>query len=402
MVGTDKTLKNKEKENDKEMKRTQSKTSYIRKRVKTVQRRAKFVGVLYLLGSLALAAAVLYFPLLNGTALGANDAVLPVLTFYKPIVDIFEGGFGCILGNLSSMNAVELGGVLSALFYVFLLLAVVFNALRSFKRLGWLFKRRASYTNGFNRNMYAMDSLGKRFSGSLAAIVIFYLLVYLASFDGTGYPTPTLYAYVVLGGGLALHFLLGLIGGKVTLFTMGENVSEELREFGLFTYFVRNLLQLAAIGGILYFLLKESLLAEGMPVMIGNALAGNVGALFNISLIIELVAWVCLFVMIKHATAATEFNRDCMDGRGMNNFRVFSFFFALAVGALVALPYFGVIAAVKTGLNVNLLIAAAISFVAFLLDCIVKSRHPKENLDDLGVEDYLRDGGEQKYNNTII
>ncbi len=384
------------------MKRTQSKTSYIRKRVKTVHRRAKFVGVMYLLGSLALAAAVLYFPLLNGTALSANNAVLPVLTFYKPFMDIFEGGFGSILGNLTAMNAVEIGGVLSALFYVFLLLAVVFNVLRSFKRLGWLFKRRASYTNGFNRNMYAMDALGKRFSGSLAAIVIFYLLVYLVSFDGTGYPQLTTYAYVVLGGGLVLHFLLGLIGGKVTLFTMGENVSEELREFGLFTYFIRNLLQLAAIGGILYFLLKESLLPEGIPAMIGNALVGNVGALINIPLLIELAAWICLFVMIKHATAATEFNRDCMDGRGMKNFRVFSLFFTIAIGALVALPYFGVIATVKTGLNVNLLIAAGISFVAFLLDCIIKSRHPKENLDDLGVEDYLRDGGEQKYNNTII
>lgn len=38
------------------MKRTHSKAAFIRKRVKTVQGRAKFVGILYLLGAIALAA----------------------------------------------------------------------------------------------------------------------------------------------------------------------------------------------------------------------------------------------------------------------------------------------------------------------------------------------------------
>lgn len=384
------------------MKRTKSKTAYIRKRIKTIQNRAKFVGVFYLLGSLALAVAVLCLPLLNGTKLGANDALLPILTFYQPFMAMFEGGFGNLLGNINAMSAADFGGLLSALFYVFLLLAVVFNGLRSFKRLNWLFKRRASYTNGFNRNMYAMDSLGKRFSGSLAAIVIFYLFIYVFSFDGD-YPTVTMYGYAVLGGGLLLHFLMGLIGGTVTLFTIGENVAEEPREFGLFTYFVRNVMQLAAIAGILYFLLPNSVVAAKLPVILQSVIGGNVMAIVNVPVLVEVAAWICLLIMIKHATAATEFNRDCMDGVGMKNFRIFSFFATVALVAVALLPMLGfTVVAGEKGVNLQLIFAAAVSFVAFLLDCIIKSRNGKENCDDLGIEDYLQGGGESKYNNTII
>lgn len=367
------------------MKRTHSKVASLRKRIKAVQGRAKFVGIIYLLGALALLAAGVYFPILVGTCI-SDGAFLPVLTCYQPLV-AFVGGD--IKANLADQEMVL--NVAVSLFYIFMVLALVFNALRSIAKLGWLFKRRASYTNGFNRNMYAMDDMGKRFSGSLAAIIIFNLLTYLV----LGGATISNYAYIVLGAGLAIHFFAGLIGGTVTLFTTGDTIEEEPREYGLFTYFVRNVIQIAAVGAIIYFLVPQSVLADG----IGKVLAKE----FTKDLLpaaIELVAWLCILVLIKHATAATEFNRDCMDGAGMKNFAVFSFLTALAVGGLIALPYLGIVAA--TELNMSYVYVAAIAFVAFLLDCIIKSRNSKVDYDDMGIEEYFRENSEMRYNNTII
>lgn len=370
------------------MKRTHSKVAALRKRIKAVQGRAKFVGIIYLLGALALLAAGVYFPILAGTCI-SDGSTLPVLTCYQPLVELVKGGEGFV-ANLNNAEIV-LNAVVS-LFYVFMVLALLFNVIRSFAKLGWLFKRRASYTNGFNRNMYAMDDMGKRYSGSLAAIVIFSLLTYLV----VGGATISKYAYIVVGAGLVIHFFAGLIGGTVTLFTTGDTIEEEPREYGLFTYFVRNVIQIAAVGAIIYFLVPQSVLADGIQKVLAKEFTKDL-----LPAAIELVAWLCILVMIKHATAATEFNRDCMDGAGMKNFAVFSFLTALAIGGLIALPYLGVVAA--TELNMAYVYVAAIAFGAFLLDCIIKSRTSKIDYDDMGIEDYFRENADgMKYNSTII
>jgi hypothetical protein len=117
---------------------------------------------------------------------------------------------------------------------------------------------------------------------------------------------------------------------------------------------------------------------------------------------VELFAWLFVIVLIKHSTGDTEFNRDGMSGSGMKNFRVFSFFTVLALGALIAFPYLGIglVAGAKATLNKNLLIAAGVAFVGFLVDCIVKTRH--YDYDDFDADDYFREAGEARYNNTII
>ena len=373
------------------MKRTHSKVASLRKRIKAVQGRAKFVGIIYLLGALALLAAGVYFPILVGTCI-SDGSFLPVLTCYQPVVALF-GGDG-IKANLA--NAEMMLNAAVSLFYIFMVLALLFNALRSIGKLGWLFKRRASYTNGFNRNMYAMDDMGKRFSGSLAAIVIFSLLTYLV----LGGATISNYAYIVLAAGLVIHFFAGLIGGTVTLFSTGDTIEEEPREYGLFTYFVRNVIQIAAVGAIIYFLVPQSVLADGIQKVLAKEFTKDL-----LPAAIELVAWLCILVLIKHATASTEFNRDCMDGAGMKNFAVFSFLTALAVGGLIALPYLNLVAVAEgaSKLNMSYVYVAAIAFVAFLLDCIIKSRNSKVDYDDMGMDEYFRENADgMKYNNTII
>ena len=136
----------------------------------------------------------------------------------------------------------------------------------------------------------------------------------------------------------------------------------------------------------------------------------DVNALINIPVLVELGAWLCIFVLIRHTVAATEYNRDCIDGTGMKNFRVFSFFAALLIAAIIVLPMVGMAPAAE--LNMNVLYAAIAAFVGFLVDCIIKSRRPKEKKiakkaqaesEEVGVEDYLRENAEiARYKNTII
>lgn len=381
------------------MKRITSKAVLLKKRVKSIQGRAKFVGVLYLLGILALAAAAATLGLLNGTVIAPDSefpaVVLPVLTFYQPIVDVFS--------NLNALTMTMVMNAVAALFFTIMLLVMAINILRALSKLNWLFKVRASYTNGFNRNMYAMDDLGKIFSSSLAALVICNLFIYLLS-DAA---TITTYGYIAVGGGLFFHFVCGLIGGTVTLFTTGENVEEEPREHGLVAFFFRNLIQLAAAGAILYFFVPNSIFAAGLRDVLEHLIlmdfawfGENLMALIPFA--VEVVLWLCVIVLIKHATAATEYNRDCMDGAGMKNYAVFAFFTAICLAALIALPYFGIGAAMEQEVMTQVIIAAAVALVAFIFDCAVKPR-VRGNYDDLDMDTYFRDGGEAtKFNNTIV
>jgi hypothetical protein len=60
------------------------------------------------------------------------------------------------------------------------------------------------------------------------------------------------------------------------------------------------------------------------------------------------------------------------------------------------------VAEAVTELNQNLLIAAAVALIAFLLDCIIRPRaRDDSNYDDVDIDAYFQ-GGEQRYNNTII
>ncbi len=378
------------------MKRMNPKTAQLRKRVKAVQGKAKFAGILYLLGTIALGALVALFPVLTG---GTTEITLSALKFYKPLQDLFANGFA----GLKSLTVAQMVGASIALLYAFMLLGMAINILRAIAKLGWLFKRRASYTNGFNRNMYAMDDMGKRFSGSLAAMVIFNVFIYLLLGEGA---KITMLGYIILGGGLAWHLFVGAIGGTVTVFTMGDHIEEEEREHGVFVYVIRNVLQLVATATILYFIIPQSVLVTKIEEVLQALVVDKAGfgALELKGLVpagVELVAWICICVLIKHATGSTEFNRDCMDGAGMRNFTVFAFFTFLALGALAVLPYLGIgVVEGAEKLNVKIVVATGIAFVAFLLDCIVKSG-ARGAYDDLDMETYFKnDSG--RYNNTII
>ena len=137
----------------------------LRKRVRKVHAKAKFVGVTYLLGAIALAALACLstFAFSNGTKLWVGS----FWKAYKGIADK-ANWFGAIIATL----------------YAFVLLTVFINVLRCFGKMGWLTRRSTRYVNGYNRNMRAMEKMGKIYSGSLAAIVNFHFLIHIASRRG--------------------------------------------------------------------------------------------------------------------------------------------------------------------------------------------------------------------------
>lgn len=391
------------------MKRMPSKATLLKKRVRKIQNRAKFVGILYLLGTIGLVAIAACLPLLTGTCI-TDGVTMPVLTFYQPIVNLFAKGAEAF----TSLTAAQITELIVVVLFGAMLLTMAINVLRSIGKLGWLFKRRASYSNGFNRNMYAMDDMAKRFSNSLYTLVVMHLFIYLFScgvVPAEGQETIVQIAtnaYIALGVGFGLHFVCGLIGGTVTLFSTGDRVEEETRENGLFVFFVRNLIQIAAVAAIAYFLIQESVLVAKIQELLRLVLEeqkpiAEIDWMSAIPAGIELIAWIFIAVLAGHAIADTEFNRDGVVGSGMRNFAIFSFLTALALAAGIVLPMLGIgVAEVATELNQNLLIAAAIALIAFLLDCIIRPRaRDDSNYDDVDIDAYFQ-GGEQRYNNTII
>lgn len=401
------------------MKRIQSKAVLLKKRVRAVRNRAKFAGLLYLFGTIALAGITAIVAFVSGAYISKNGELMVVKSFISELLYLVKGdgttgGYSAVL-----KDADLLVRALSALIYAVLLIIVVVNVLRSLGKLNWLFKRRASYANGFNRNAYAMDDLGARYAGSFSAMIVCNLLIF--ALGGTQFTTLGYYAII---GGVALHFIAGLIAGKVTLFTTGDRMEEEPRESGTFVFFVRNLLQFGVLAGIFVlficnpFVQNKSTGANPSTTALGGLIRElldlcvvqrNFGAVTNtkflVPLVVELLTWICFIVLIKHATGVTEFSRDGLDGAGINNFAVFGFLTAVCLATLGALPQFGFgewLNTQATSINQTLIIASVVAFAGFVLDCIIRPRQKVVSYDDVDTDAYFSETAEAKYNNTII
>lgn len=339
--------------------------SMFKMRVRKAHSAAKFVGVLYLLGALAMVA----FACLPVFAISGEN--LWITNFWKPFKNVF---------NSATRSYYDM---LICILYVFIPLTALINFFKCFSHVSWLSKKSSKYVNGYNLNMEAMDEIGKCFSGSLAAFVIFYILIYMLSPIGS--VTFTIWTYVSLGVALFIHFLCGIIGGKISYFEEsadGYERLEEKRSCGMFVYVFRNLVQLGAIVGILWFFVDACNFYDVAVTALDfkNPFTGDMMTTL-LPFALEVVILVCLLVQIKHATATTEFNRLGIDGSGMKNFRVFSFFTFLASAGIFAIEYFVV---KPETVSYTFAIIAGIAFVAFLIDCIFKSRpkYEEERLDE--------------------
>lgn len=353
---------------------------YLKKSIARNRSRAKFVGLVYLFATIALA-GLACLPLMS-----ADNAVFGVKALITAFGSISKNTFTTASGVISLTNTV---------LYSVLLLALAINVLKAISKLGWLFKRKASRTYGFNRNAYAMEDLGNLFSGSFAAIISVHFLI--AVICGAFNVGP--YLLIVLGAGLLLHFFLGIVGGKIRYYT-NENgdVVEQKREVGRFAPFFRNFLQVVATFGIMYFFLDMSTIASSIVLLLRNGsinsyVTPNFTAWISVLLQIFTVIWI--FVLVKHATGTTEYGIEGPYGAGMKNYRVFSFFVFLTAGATCVCRYLfgeasltdGVFAVVKFAgetLDVTSIIIASIALFMFIVELIMRNRprRPYEEGED--------------------
>ncbi|MBO5239844.1 MAG: hypothetical protein J6B56_00290 [Clostridia bacterium] len=344
--------------------------AYMKQRITKMQGKAKAFGFLYLLATIALAALACMPLIIWEESIGVK---LGVMEFWTVFTKLGEGIQG---------KELEL---IVAVIYGLMLFALVVNVLRSVFKLGWLFKKKASRLYGFNRNMYAMDDMGRRFSSSFAVIVCAHFLLMLILGEGTLQPT----AFVALGVGVFFHFACGIPAGNVSLFNTENGVIEQRRELGNFSPFVRNLFQLIIVAGVAYFFLGcaqirstlDLLLAEnGLTDLMADPLALITPALH----LLILVLWIG---MVYYATGTIEFDPDGAEAAGRKRFLALSVLLLLCAGGAFAYGQF----VAQTAVHQNVIIITAIALVAVVLE-LVLIKCPKEeteNLDEVDSGAYL-------------
>lgn len=345
---------------------TYSQAKLLKRRVRQVQSRAKAAGIVYMLGTAMLLLCAACILGVAGTCLHANNSggiVLPVLTFYLPVVEIVTGK------RAWSAQAVLDCTVIAA--YALLLLMIAVSFLYCLSKLNWLFKRRASYVNGFNRNMYAMDAMAKCYSLSLIATILCMVLMMLAS--NATMASMNMYGYAVLGAGIGVHFVGGLMSGRVTLFTMGKRIQEEERPNGLGMHVVRNVLQMGAAIWVAFLLLQQNRLYT-VAVSALSIVFPAEGVSFDwatlVPAIAELAAWVGLALMFVYACSVKEFDREGMCAYGIQRFTAFALIAFAALLAMLNWPLPD--ATAVQSLNQNHVLAAAVVGIACLLNWILR------------------------------
>lgn len=365
---------------------------HLKKRIAATRGRAEFIGIVYLLAIIALVVVAAFVPMLQ-----AELAPLGALSFWKVYA----------WSNLTALDTVEkIIQVANATIYGLMLLGLVINIFKALSKLNWLFKKKGSQTYNFNRNVYAMEDLGEIFSGTFASIIIFHFLIYLICGEmAILWPT-----YVVLGGGIFIHFFCGLIGGGASYFDKDArgNLIEKKRLIGLGAPFIRNLLQLIAVGGMIFFFVKASDLHTFIPYLLEKGgfqvyVLDNWMGFISVGLQILTIIWI--IVLLTHATNITEFSIEGTEAAGMKNFRIFSFFTFLTAGGTVVCKYlfgqatFGadangytIVELVKS-VDYNSLFIAIIALVMFIIELIMTNmpRIPEgaagENESDYDEED---------------
>ena len=316
----------------------------FRKRVKKTHSRAKFVGFLYLVGTIVL------------TALAA----MPLLA--TDVVKLGAADFWTVFTEEeASMTAMIAAGLYGAMF-----LGLVINVFKALSKLNWLYARTASRTYGLNRNVYAMNELGRVFSGTFASILNFHFLIYLV----VGTATVDQMMLIVAIAGAVIHLLGGIWGGKASLFQVGPmGLVEEKREIGRFAPFVRNVLQLVVSCALIETFVALSTIssfvaADDMVTAITNDVVGFA---------IQAVIVISVLVLVKHATNTTEYSLEGRLAPGMKNFRVFTFFTAAASAGAIAMELAG-----------DYTMMAVIAGAMFVIEIIMRKapRFPEEKVKE--------------------
>lgn len=355
-------------------KQAEKKHAYIKQRIMKEQGKAKTIGFFYFLALLAVT-ALACLPLIE-----IQGAMLGVVAFWQPFVTLATSQD--ILGALVS----DIYPLSIALLYGVLLLILLINVLRSLGKLSWLFKNLASKLYGFNRNMYAMDDLGRIFSGSFSSVLGVHFLIAVIAGGATLLPL----AYALLGVGVFFHFVCGMPAGNVSLFTTEGGIIEEKREVGNFVPFVRNLIQIAATAACVYFFTQDGVLSQTVKDLAANgvgALLANPMALIIPAVHFFVAVWI--LAMLGYAFGNVEFDPDGAKASG----RKANIFWSLLLALFAAVAYVSAKLLTANEPSSNLLIVAGIAAVTFVLELLLRKypRVKQTDPDEIDVDAYLAD-----------
>ena len=335
---------------------------YVQKRTRRAENRARFVGVLYFLGTMALA-VLAFLPILE--EVGFYDGVLGLTTFWKPFTEL-----NLLLDSATRVEAVI--NLVVGFLYGLPLVVCVLSVFSSLSKLDNLYMR-GNRRIGYNQCYLALDKMSKIFSASYATISVCNIwLIFLVGMKWTNL------FYFASAGFLVLHFFCGLIGGTVSRFSTEDGFVETPRKYGLFSVFFRNLLQFAAVTGVLYFFVQVNLIplvfeyfGEGVLTEVAQMELKEIVLLLGFP-IAEVIMLLCTLGILRHACNPTEFHIDGPKAKGRKSVRFASFFlflFSLAINAF--LFYFAEEKSFEV-LDKSLLYISAISLGLFIFECLLK------------------------------
>ena len=401
------------------MGRSTSKVKTV-KVVRSVHRRAKFVGVLYFIATLLL-------------------TVLSFVTFFTAPytgkeIEFSTGIFNISAGAVSSFWAPLLDGVsvyfIAATLYIVLLLILIVNLISSCLQLKGLFRKYSKAEQAataavelarINKKKYVMERLGKIFSSSLATLICLNLVIYLI----LPFVQIEIFAFVAVGVGVFFHLICGLLGAKVTEFNtnskcwcghdhyapanyaiydprmLGSHDGEvhneqtakqllnlEKRVSAVRVFFFRNIFQLMTVFGLVLAVANVTSLHIDIAHILGDteALQGFAPEFIDTYVVdyvlvaLQAVVIFGLCMLITHATSITEFNDLGMEGRGMKRFKLFSILTLIGGAGYMAMQMTSG-AGSEEWIPVGFIVALA--FLGFVVDCIVRPKNSGYgNLDD--------------------
>ncbi len=337
------------------------------KKIKKTHNRTKWASACYTFAAFVIT-VLAFFPTVNVKFAGENK--LFIGTFFKPIVNIFKN-------NLNIFDLIVM------VLYIVMAVLIVVSFFKCFTRFGKIMRRNSGNVTTCNKNLLIMEEIGNAFSGLFASYIIFNLAIYMMSYSVVPAPKPfgavSLWGIIGLAVGVLMHFIAGVLGGGVSFFIVTASIEEKKREDKLIIFFLRNLIQVLAVAGMLFFFVPTT----NLYIEIGRMFAKEPSVFTNMSA--DLLAFLAVVlqagiiatvaVLIKHATAPTEYNLIGMDGPGMYNFRVFGIITTLLCIGLYFLD-------TTDGKQISYIIAGVIMLVGTVLDFIVQPRKPKVKEDD--------------------
>ncbi len=338
------------------------------RRIKKVHKKARWVGFLYLLGTIALTVLSLLGCL---NIKFHNGDTLSVLNFYKPFLWIFKA---------------EYSGVLVFLMFLIMTIRVIVNCFKSIVTVRRVFKKNEKNTNACNRNVSAMEDMGEIFAATFSHVLVLYALMYVFSPAKAG--EGDVYLYIIrdsmpltLMGVIAcafatiIHFVAGAIGSTSSLFIVSSSIEERRREEGVLVFVMRSFIKVATAFAMLWLFLPASTIHEKLPMLFEfkfDELMPNGDIMPLLVMVLQIAALVLICLCIKRATHTLEFNLIGMEAYGMRRFSVY-----VLIAAILNLGIF-VLCMDDMGkdnpLVISHLVIAIIGIMAFVLEFIVKPR----------------------------